>query len=75
MKDNPLAHGMVAQDGADHMRLRTAVSRAFTPVAINRLAAQVRENAAQLADALREKGEDEALHAAGHRRAAAAAQG
>ncbi|SET75340.1 cytochrome P450 [Stigmatella erecta] len=57
VKDNPLAHGMVAQDGADHMRLRTAVSRAFTPVAINRLAAQVRENAAQLADALREKGE------------------
>ncbi|ADO75026.1 cytochrome P450 [Stigmatella aurantiaca] len=55
--DNPLAHGIVAQDGAEHLRLRSAVSRAFTPVAINRLGAQVRETAAQLADALLEQGE------------------
>ncbi|MDC0710641.1 cytochrome P450 [Stigmatella sp. ncwal1] len=55
--DNPLAHGIVAQDGAEHLRLRSVVSRAFTPVAIHRLSAQVRQTAEQLADALLEQGE------------------
>lgn len=55
--DNPLAQSLVASDGAEHARLRSNVSRAFTPVAINRLADRIRANAAQLADRLREQGE------------------
>ncbi|HEX8537357.1 MAG TPA: cytochrome P450, partial [Cystobacter sp.] len=55
--DNPLAQSLVASDGEDHARLRSLVSRAFTPVAINRLNEKVRASAARLADGLLARGE------------------
>ncbi|WNG30116.1 cytochrome P450 [Cystobacter fuscus] len=55
--DNPLAQSLVASDGEEHARLRSLVSRAFTPVAVNRLAEKVRANAARLADGLLARGE------------------
>jgi cytochrome P450 len=55
--DNPLAQSIGASDGQEHARLRSLVSRAFTPVAINRLDEKVRANAARLADGLLARGE------------------
>lgn len=55
--DNPLAQSLVASDGEEHSRLRSLVSRAFTPAAINRLSERVRANAARLADGLLARGE------------------
>jgi len=55
--DNPLAQSIAASDGKEHTRLRALVSRAFTPVAINRLSERVRANASRLADDLLARGE------------------
>ncbi|EPX65330.1 putative cytochrome P450 hydroxylase [Cystobacter fuscus DSM 2262] len=55
--DNPLAQSLAASDGKEHARLRSLVSRAFTPVAINRLDEKVRANAARLAEGLHARGE------------------
>jgi cytochrome P450 len=61
--DNPLAQSLVASDGEEHTRLRSLVSRAFTPAAINRLNEEIRANAARLADGLLAQGEADFMEA------------
>lgn len=61
--DNPLAQSLVASDGEEHGRLRSLVSRAFTPTAINRLSERVRANAARLADGLLLQGQADFMEA------------
>ncbi|OJH39112.1 cytochrome P450 [Cystobacter ferrugineus] len=57
--DNPVAQSLAASDGEEHARLRSLVSRAFTPVAINRLDEKVRASAARLAEGLLARGESD----------------
>lgn len=46
---------MVAQDGADHRRLRTLVGKAFTPRMVRQLAPRVEEIAATLLDGMADR--------------------
>ncbi len=54
---NPIGHSILAKDGLDHAKLRALQNKAFTPRAIARLEARVREFAADLADRLGRLGE------------------
>jgi len=50
---NPIGDSIVCLDGIAHTRLRTLLSRAFTPRAIARLEVRVREIAAEICDHLK----------------------
>lgn len=50
---NPLGDSLITRDGAAHAKLRTLVSRAFTPRGIARLEPRIRELAIECAEQLR----------------------
>lgn len=54
---NPLADSLLVKDGPDHAKLRTLLSRAFTPKSVAQLEPRVVELAAELADLLLERDE------------------
>ena len=54
---NPIADSIVCLDGLDHARLRSLLSRAFTPRAIARMEPRIREIVADLCDGMARLGD------------------